>query len=154
QSLASWLHGVALRAAWNARKSTMRRRDRATAATAVLQKETEQPVTEAALREVQAILDEEVQRLPEKLRAPYVLCCLGAKSKAEAARVLHWKEGTVSGRLAQARARVRDRLARRGVSLSAALCALAVTGEATAALPEAAVAATTRAALHFLVNGG
>jgi RNA polymerase sigma-70 factor (ECF subfamily) len=66
RSLASWLHGVALRAAWNARKSAMRRRRRESR---LDQRTAEQPVTEAALREVQAILDEEVQRLPEKLRA-------------------------------------------------------------------------------------
>jgi RNA polymerase sigma factor (sigma-70 family) len=137
QAVGSWLYGVAHRIARRARWQERRRREHeARTASAPV------PPADAAaaLREQQAALEEEVARLPEKLCAPFVLCCLGGRSKAEAAAELGWKEGTVSGRLAEARQRLRARLARRGVSLAAALGTLDVGRGAYAAVCVAATA--------------
>ena len=71
--------------------------------------------------DLRPVLDEEIARLPEKYRAPVVLCLLEGQTHEEAARQLRWPLGTVKSRLARARARLQGRLTRRGLAPSAGL---------------------------------
>ncbi|HJZ93529.1 MAG TPA: sigma-70 family RNA polymerase sigma factor, partial [Gemmataceae bacterium] len=117
EALGAWLHGVAYRVAMKARRGAARRKRREAAA-AVPEPDT--PVSDATWDELQAAVHEEVCRLPEKLRLPFILCGLQGRPQRDAAELLGWKLGTVSGRLTLARQRLLDRLARRGVPVGMA----------------------------------
>src|SRR5256885_1825097 len=76
-----------------------------------------------AWRELRAVLDEELARLPERLRAPVLLCHLRELTQDEAARELGWSLSTLRRRLARGRGLLRARLAGRGATLGAGLLA-------------------------------
>jgi RNA polymerase sigma factor (sigma-70 family) len=150
-SLASWLHGVAFRVSSNLRRQIQRRRTRegAVSPEAVAGRGPD-PATELTWSEARAVIDEELAGLPERHRAPLVLCYLEGKPCDEAARELGWSLTTFRGRLERGRHRLRARLTRRGLSLTAGLPA------AVAELPvisPALVSGTLRVALA-LAGGG
>jgi RNA polymerase sigma factor (sigma-70 family) len=138
-SLGSWLYGVAYRLALKARAGAARRRAherrradmRPTDAT-----------NEPSWDDVRPVLDEELVRLPERLRAPLVLCYLRGMTNVEAARELGRPAGSMSKDLAHGREMLRRRLAQRGVILSSAALALLVARNAGAAVPVALREAT------------
>jgi len=151
EALAAWLHRVALNIARTAKSSTTQRRFHERQAVPMSQRS---PVDEVAMRDWQPLIHEEVDRLPEKYRVGVVLCYLEGKTHEEAARQLGWPLGTVKGRLARARDLLRKRLARRGLALSAAGFAMALTQKgAGGAVPATLLGHTLRAAVSFAGSG-
>jgi RNA polymerase sigma factor (sigma-70 family) len=144
-SLASWLHGVAYRTSVNLRRAQARRLRREQRAEPKRNHHIDEDVS---WRELHAILDEELERLPERYRAPLILCYLDGKTRDEAARDLGTTPGALHGLLERGRTLLRRRLTGRGVTLPAALVVTALsTAPAKAALAAPAVIACTKAAL-------
>lgn len=148
-SVASWLYGVALRVSAKARAHAARRKISAQPSENI----PAAPNMDLAVRELRTVLDEELNRLPEKYRTPLVLCYLEGKTKDEAAAALGWPSGTVSGRLARGRDLLRERLGRRGLALSTTLFVTLISETAAPAAVPAVLAATVTAAAIELVGG-
>jgi RNA polymerase sigma factor (sigma-70 family) len=152
RSAAGWLARVAYRAANRARARAAARVAVPLDAVADVPAPTPDPAAAAAATDLAAVVVREVNCLPDRYHAPIVLCYLEGLTYAQAAERLGWPPGTVTGRLARARAVLRDRLARRGVTLPAA--GLAVVGAsghvAVAASVCRAVRRTARPAVEQL----
>ncbi len=119
-SLAPWLYGVAYRTAHRARTVASRYRP----ADVEPMEEPMGPSSDAAFDlDLRPLLHEELSRLPGKYRDPIVLCHLEGKSHEEAARLLRWPVGTLSGRLSRGRQLLKARLERRGVAVSPVMLA-------------------------------
>jgi RNA polymerase sigma factor (sigma-70 family) len=137
QSLGSWLFGVAHRLALQARMRHARRRS----AEAKTPARIKDDAADLSWREACAILHEELDRLPETYRLPLLLCYLDGRTRDEAAQQLGVKADVVRGRLERGRDKLRSRLTRRGVTLSAGL--LSAVATANAAGPSANVIEAT-----------
>jgi RNA polymerase sigma factor (sigma-70 family) len=153
EALGPWLHGVAARTALKARGRAARRRVCEREAAAARATTVEDP-HDLVWRDLRPVLDEAVASLPEPCRVPFVLCYLKGRTVSEAARDLGWPRGTVATRLALARQRLRARLARRGLALSAGALAGPLSGNvALACPPMSLVVSTARSAMVAMDHG-
>ncbi len=162
-ALGSWLHGIAFRISANLKRQLARRQKREQTAlrlpsplggrgaggegAAPLRSTATDAGGDLSWREMRTVLDEELQRLPERYRTALVLCYLEGETRDEAAHRLGATPGALHGLLERGRNLLRERLIKRGLSLSAALLSTAlVTTPAPAALPPALVVASAKAA--------
>jgi RNA polymerase sigma factor (sigma-70 family) len=137
EAVGPWLYGVAYRVAARIRARAARRplEERNGARPHAVP-----PDCEPEQKELRALIDAEILRLPEKYRRPVVLCYVEGRSHEEAARRLRCSTGSLRGRLDRAREKLKARLIRRGVVPAVGLAA---GGEvASAAVPVPMVAAT------------
>lgn len=147
ERLANWLYGVAVQTSLKARTLILKRGERERQVMTM-----PEPASHRLhlADDLGAWLDQELSRLPEKYRAPIVLCDLEGETHQAAAGRLGWPIGTLSGRLSRARALLAKRLNRHGQLLSAGTLTHALAEEAkSASLPLALVDSTARAAAQF-----
>lgn len=164
QSLANWLYGVACRISLKSAAQNQRRQEQPMA---------DEPSVSDCFDQIAAYdsgrtLHEELNHLPEKYRAPLVLCYLEGKTREQAAEELDCTLGTVKGRLERGRQELRLRLMRRGIGVALpamaggallstrtaeAATSLATVPTAPPAVPESLATSTVEAATTFAAGG-
>jgi RNA polymerase sigma-70 factor (ECF subfamily) len=145
ESVGPWLDQVARRLALRARSGEARQNHREQTVTALMRGSAGrdgrlperyhpwiEPSPEVEQRDLHRVLNAELLQLPEKYRAPIVLCDLEGRTREEAARQLGWPTGSMSRRLDRGRSLLRRRLTHRGVALT--IIGLASIAIATAAI--------------------
>lgn len=141
----SWLYRVAYHAAARVRAGVGRQRAREAP---LAETDVAAPEEAESRRDLELLVDDAINRLPEKYRRPIVLCCLEGKSNEEAARELGCPVGTVGTRLSRARERLRAMLTHRGVTVPlVALTAVLEQSSASAAMPAELLDSTLRAGM-------
>src|SRR5262245_38783436 len=149
EMVGNWLYGVANQTALKVRAATARRGSRERQVT-----DMPEPTLEPDLwDDLEAVLDRELSRLPDRYRAAIILCDLEGKTRKEAARQLGCPEGTVASRLATARKLLAKRLARHGLVVSAgALAATFSRNAAATTVPNSVVSSSIN--IGALVTAG
>jgi RNA polymerase sigma factor (sigma-70 family) len=145
QAVGGWLHAVAVRIASKAKVAAARRRKHEQRGVEMATPRAEAPDPADRWTE----LHHQIDRLPDRLRMPIVLCYLEGLTHAEAARQLGWPLGTVESRLARGRERLKQRLSARGAMATVLLLGDSLPEITPSTAPAAWVRATARAATRF-----
>ena len=146
----NWLYGVAYRTALKARSMAARRR---VVEGQVRDMSRSEALDTGARLDLQTRLDQELNRLPDKYRAPVILCELEGKSRRHAAIQLGIAEGTLSSRLARARQMLARRLSGPAGVLSAGAVSVALaTQTVSAVVPAPLLASTVKAGALFALG--
>jgi RNA polymerase sigma factor (sigma-70 family) len=117
-SVGGWLHSLAIHRALNAVRSRNRRREHEQgAATVEGQADSE---TEVAWRDLEPLLDQAIDGLPEEFRTPIILHFLESRSQTEVALRLGVHQSTVSRRIQEALEALRARLHESGFVMAVA----------------------------------
>lgn len=148
ESVGSWIYKVAFRVALRA-KSRADQHSVPADTTQVPGSAADDPTQTLPWQELRPVLDEEVNRLPEKYRTPFVLYHLEGKNCGAVAQEIGYSKGTVSMRLAKARDLLQKRLVRRGITLAAGGLALVSEPAASASVTNDLVNATLGVAREF-----
>jgi len=156
ERVGNWLYGVAVRLSLKCRVQAAQRRE---GPQEIHDVPTPDTTAQVVWRDLQGVLDYEIERLPDKYREPFVLTYIQGKTCTEVARELGCPEGTVFGRLARARERLRFRLERRGIALSAAALSTFLADQSLSAavsqvLSDATLQAASAMAAGKLLAGG
>jgi RNA polymerase sigma factor (sigma-70 family) len=142
--LPGWLHTVAYRLARKTQAAVGRRpMPRLPGDTA---SSTADPLAQVSGRELVALIDAELARLPVIYRLPLILCALEGLTRDEAAARLGWTVGALRGRLERGRDLLRTRLAASGLTVPTVLAGGLLASSAEA-MPATLVQAVTRAAV-------
>jgi RNA polymerase sigma factor (sigma-70 family) len=113
--LGGWLARVAYRLALRLREiAARRRRSEQQAAGERPSQAARESSAELEKQELRQALSEELERLPEKYRAPLVLCYLHGRTHDEAARLIGLPRGSMAKRIGEGLERLRERLQVRG----------------------------------------
>lgn len=152
ENIGGWLYQVACFTANNLKRKVITRSKHENQQEDVAM--LEQPALEVdqTWNEISPILDQELSQLSEKYRLPIVYCYLEGKSYEETARFLGVPHSTIRMRLEHGREMLKNRLAKKGVTISVGILGTCLAEKASAAVSPMVIQSTVQTAMSTLAG--